>query len=392
MGKAMSSVAGEKKGRVFPRGKRWWVAYYAPNPETGRREEKRESGGRSEAEARKLLSKKLREVANADEGLQPFIDSKQKKLTIFDILKLVETDYIVNKRKSWRKLNGHLKHIREHFGLSRVMSVTDTRLKEYVALRQREGAANATINRELDGLQRGFTLAVEERRLAAHLKPNFPNLPEHNARQGFFERAEFEGVMQHLTFRGEIDADLQDFCEWFYMTAMRPGEIKSLTWAALDRETMVLRLHDRDAKTGFNRKFTLVGTYRAIIERRLKARRIDCNLIFHRRGRLIGQFYKVWRRACQLAGVPGKLIYDFRRTAIRNMIRSGVPEEVAMKVSGHRTRSMLARYNITSDKDILDALGKTDAYVATLPTDYNVTPLHKGLSADCPKRRTKGGQ
>jgi integrase len=130
-----------------------------------------------------------------------------------------------------------------------------------------------------------------------------------------------------------------------------------------------------------------VGELWDIIQRRRKARRyrgpngeiVLSPLVFSRnrgrgvpnRGVPISEFRKSWKAACLATDKPDALFHDFRRTAVRNMIRAGVPRKVAMLISGHKTESVFERYNITDDQDIADALRKTQAYVDQLPRERN---------------------
>lgn len=364
-------------GRVFGRkgSAHWWVSYYV------RGREIRESSRSPERQvAERLLKQRRREIGADQLGLKPFVGPAQERVTVNELLDELEADYKVRGRKSVSTLKGHLKAVRGAFGDLRAVDVTPTLIRRVIADWQARGAraggdkekpaTSATINRRLAALHRAFALAVEVGKLT--MGPRFPTLKEDNARQGFWERGEFLALLAHTP-----DPDLRDFYEWAFWTGMRKGEIASLTWAALDRETWTVRLHAKDAKTGKGRVLALEGPLRAIIERRMKARRLDCPVIFHRDGHLIREFRKSWASACEGAGLTGKLFHDLRRTGVRNLMRAGVPQSVAMAISGHRTAAVFRRYDITSEQDLRDAVKKVTAYVESLPMTPTVTPMAK---------------
>lgn len=151
---------------------------------------------------------------------------------------------------------------------------------------------------------------------------------------------------------------------------MRKSKIASLRWEDVDGDC--IRLRAENAKNGKSRALPLEGELAELIARRRVARQFKMNgtvtlsaLIFHRKGEPIREFRKAWATACKKAGVC-RLFHDLRRSAVRNMISAGVPQTIAMKISGHETPSMFQRYAIASETDLRTALRSTQQYLATV--------------------------
>ncbi|HEY3351177.1 MAG TPA: site-specific integrase [Thermoanaerobaculia bacterium] len=362
------------EGRIFQRGAVFWVAYYV------RGKEFREPGGKTEKEAAKRLKSRLGEKHG-----DRFIGPEQERVTVADLLDSLALDLGRRGAKALKSHLSHVKPVRQFFGLDRAVDVTTKRLEAFIASEEtrpgKKKKSPASINRELAALRGAFNLARKQGQISR--VPYFPMLREDNARQGFFEKEEFEKVA------GALPAAVADVARFAYLSGWRKGEILPLTWENVDRGAGEVRI--ATSKNGHGRALPLTGALKDLIERRWQAREYLTREkvtaisphVFHESGVPVGDFRKAWGSACVTAEVPGRLFHDLRRTAVRNMIRAGVPQTVAMSISGHRTVSMFNRYNITSNDDKREALIRTEAHLAAIPADGKVTSIGgHGQNAD----------
>ena len=385
------------QGRIFQRGSFLWIAYYAHGKEQRevarhvRTNEKLEITDKNQHEAARFLKRRLGELVAETHGGRAFVGPQQERVTIAELLDGLETDYKLRDR--WNvKVASNVKPVREHFGTWRAVDVTSNAIGTYIENLREEGYSNATVNRRTQLLGQAFKLAIRNKQMSQ--QPFIPRLSEiGNERQGFFETADFEAVV------AKLPEYLRDFCRFGFVTGWRKGSIESLRWSDVGEDVIYLRAEN--SKTRKAETIPLEGELADIIERRRAAAILKgkdgntrfAEYVFHHKGEPVGDFRKAWASACVSAGLgtmicpkcgderaervcescktetrySGKIFHDFRRTASRNMIAAGVPQAVAMKITGHRTDSMFRRYAIVNEEQKREALAKTQQYLATAP-------------------------
>ncbi len=336
----------------------WWIQY------SFRGKVYRESSQATDRPtAVRLLGKRLGEI-----GRGKLVGPQEDRVTFEELAADLVRDYEVRGLRSLEALRCRLTHLRLFFDTSRALDITAAGIREYQAARREEGASGGTVNREVAILGRMFSLAVKAERLTT--RPTFPApLNENPPREGFFEHPEYLAVRQHLI------PDHQDVLDFAYYSGWRRREITGLIWPDVDLDGGVTRLSPGRSKSQRGRVLPLSAPLRDVLLRRLAARRLDTLLVFHREGQPIRDRRKRWGRACRLAGLPGKRLHDCRRTVVRNLTRAGVPEKVAMTMTGHESRDVFDRYDIVNERDLKRAADALVEYVKGQPATPTVIPM-----------------
>jgi integrase len=362
-------------GSIRKRGEVYYIRY-----SRGGKKFEESSHSAKRADAAMLL--RLREGDTA-KGVP--INPRIGRILFDEAMQMVINDYITNRKRSLELLKARIrKHLKPFFGGRRLASMGTAHIKEYTSQRLAEGAQAATVNRELAIIKRGYTLAMQDGTVIT--RPHIPMLREAPPRAGFLTDKQLEQVIHHLP------ADVRPAIEFAGITGWRiPSEVLALRWKNVDFDGGRVRLEPGTTKSGRPRVFPFTTELRELLEGQRKrvteiehylARRIPYVFIWtdsmRRRlpGTPIRSFRKSWQSACRSAGVPGRVPHDMRRSAVKVMIERGVPERVAMDLVGMRTRSILDRYHIVANADLVNAAAR----------------LSKGHSKSLPTGVDQGGQ
>ena len=352
----------------------WWIKYYRDGVPI-----RESTESEKESVAKTLLRQREGDIVR---GVP--VTSQTNRVTLEELAADVVNDYKVNNKRSIDDVRRAFeRHLKPFFGAKRkAATITPADVRRYILHRQGAGgpdldmtlpvaqeqkptAKNSTINRELAALKRAFSLGIDAGKLTH--KPKIAMLREDNARIGFFEPSRFEAVRAKLVPHNQVVATFA------YLTGWRThSEVLPLQWRQIDFAAGTVRLDPGTTKNREGRLFPMTAELRELLE----ARRVITDAmqkeqgriipwVFHRDGEEIRGFRRNWKTACKHAGCPGMILHDFRRTAVRNLVRAGIPERVAMTMTGHKTRSVFERYNIVSAGDLTEAARKLDAIKVT---------------------------
>ncbi len=326
-------------GSIYKRGNIWWVQIQVKGKSVAQ-----SSKSNKKADAITLRDKLLaRRVRGELSGGTP------DRILIGELLDdVLESDIKESTRKVWKLVVAA--NVRPFFSRIKAVNLTSAKMNEYRKKRIGEGVVDSTVNRELSILRTAYHNARKITPPKVHVVPYFPMMKETTVRQGFVADDTYARL------RDELPQELKALYLTYFISGVRKSELLDIEWPQVDFEADVIVLEKGKTKTDDPRTIPILpGDHRNLLlalSEDHKANWPESPWVFSRCGEQIKDFRGAWKDACIRAGVPGLLVHDLRRTAVRNMRRAGVPQVIRMKISGHKTDSMERRYNITGVEDV----------------------------------------
>jgi len=363
-GEAMNRPRGTGSIFQFKNCAIWYLKYYKNGVAV-----RESSHSDKQKVAEKLLAKRLAEIST-----DTYIEPRDRKVTVDELYAALLNDYQNNELASlegaeqrWRtRLAGQ-------FGGLKALAVTTDSLNRYVALCREQELSNGTINRDLAALRRAFNLALKAGKIQK--VPSFPHLKEAAPRQGFVGEREYQRLTENAS-----ELWLRALLTTAYSFGFRKGELLNLLVKQVDLMNRTIRLNAGETKSGDGRVVVMTSDVYTLLQACVAGKSAEDYVFTRANGKRVAGFRKAWASLTRTAGCPDLLFHDLRRSGVRNMIRRGIPEVVAMRISGHKTRAVFDRYNIVSESDLADAARRIEAGKRA-EVGQNLDNLHKKPAA-----------
>jgi integrase len=343
------------------KGSPFWYLFYKNGSKTVRESSKSESKMVAEA----LLA---RRIGEAGLGIRPA--QELKKYSYEDARSSLLKDYeerglksLVTRADGKKTICG-LVQLDEFYAGRSLASISTDDVREFIRQRQGGEAGNAIINRSNALLRRMLNLA-HERDGKLREVPYIPMLKEPDPREGFLEPQKFDELC------AVMPENLQPILLYLYRTGCRTGAAKKIDWSQVSFNGKRVEILLRAGQVKNKRPLLLPLPDKIADALRAVPFKKRTGLVFD-----ATNLTKAFRKACVAvglgrwrdpknhdAGYDGLVLHDFRRSGVRNLRRAKVAEDVAMKISGHRTTSVFKRYNIVDSDDLHDAMQSVSAFV-----------------------------
>ena len=270
---------------------------------------------------------------------------------------------LVKHKRSLERDERTCKKLTEFFGSMLLSQITRTKIMEYKNLRLESAIIRrgkpvqgsrikvSTVNRELACLKHMLRLAADE-----GIIENAPTIKLDSEKKFARKR-----VISDEEYQALLDASpryLQRILIGLYETAMRKSELLNLIWDRVDERAGVVRLLPEDTKEDDKRIVPITPALQEVLnELKAEQRKVAnlANRVFTREAKPIKNLRTAFELARERAEVQDVVIHDFRHTAITRWATMGIPQEAAMKVSGHKSLAMHYRYANLQEKHVKEA-------------------------------------
>jgi integrase len=267
--------------------------------------------------------------------------------------------------KKQKKLAGNhralINHIITHLGNQSVYSLHKTDIDEYIKKRKLEGAANGSVNREINAIKAAINRFVKNGKAPVIMD----QIKGHHKlktqpKQDVFSLEDIEKFILALPEYMRLMIEINLF------TGARPGEIRNLKWSQIDFENCRINLEWNETKEGYEKSLKLPDRLMIALQALWKTTPKDDNDVPdcpYVSGKVISenQYYKVWHQTCRELGFTkmdskkGKPVskytpHSLRRTMVTLNLKAGFDPKQIMTQTGHRTFKVFSQYNVVGEQ------------------------------------------